>query len=79
MDAKFACFGWHPFMVDGHDAEAVRTVLQEATQVRSGRPKVVIADTVKGKGVPKLEGDSLCHIRALKAEEIDALVGEFAL
>lgn len=79
LDAKFGCFGWEPFSVDGHDAEAVREVLQRAMQVRNGRPKVVIADTVKGKGVAKLEADSLCHIRALKPEEIDVLIGEFTL
>lgn len=79
LDAKFRCFGWETFQVDGHDAEAVREVLRCAVQARNGRPKVVIADTVKGKGVAKLEGDSLCHIRALKPEEIDALVGEIEL
>ena len=79
LDAKFGCFGWEALPVDGHDVEAVREVLQKAATQRNGRPKVVIADTVKGKGVPKLEGDSLCHIRALKPEEIDTLLGEIEL
>jgi transketolase len=41
----------------------------------SGRPAVLIADTVKGKGVPELEQDVLCHIRTLTHEEIDRASG----
>jgi transketolase len=39
-------------------------------------PKLIIANTVKGKGVPRLETDSLCHIKALSNEEIDQLLME---
>jgi transketolase len=76
LHKKFDCFGWEHFSVDGHDVEALAVELLKARDTRTGKPKVVIADTVKGKGVPKLEGDSLCHIRALKPEEIDSLLEE---
>lgn len=76
VEDKFNCFGWEPFSVDGHNVEKLCAVLTEVSGRRAGKPKVVIANTIKGKGVPKLEGDSLCHIRALKPEEIDALIGE---
>ena len=76
IEGKFRCFGWEHFCVDGHDIEKLHAVLTEASCLHAGKPKVVIANTIKGKGVPRLEGDSLCHIRALKPEEIDALTGE---
>lgn len=76
IEDKFKCFGWDVFSVDGHDIEKLQAVLSESSCLHAGKPKVVIANTIKGKGVPKLEGDSLCHIRALKPEEIDALTGE---
>ncbi len=76
IEDKFNCFGWEHLPVDGHDIEQVCAVLSKASRLHSGKPKVVIANTIKGKGVPRLEGDSLCHIRALKPEEIDTLTGE---
>lgn len=76
IEDKFNCFGWKHFTVEGHNIEQLCTVLRRASYSHIGKPKVVIANTIKGKGVPKLEGDSLCHIRALKPEEIDALIGE---
>lgn len=76
IEDKFSCFGWEHSTVDGHDIEQVCTILENASCHHNGKPKVVIANTIKGKGVPKLEGDSLCHIRALKPEEIDILIGE---
>lgn len=76
IEEKFAAFGWKHFTADGHDIEELHSVLSAAKEQACSSPKVVIANTVKGKGVPKLEGDSLCHIRALKPEEIDALLRE---
>lgn len=76
IEAKFQAFGWHSVSVDGHDVNELRKVLLETKQQKNGRPTLILANTVKGKGVPKLEGDSLCHIRGLKADEIDNLLGE---
>jgi transketolase len=39
-------------------------------------PNVLLANTVKGKGVPILESDPLSHVKNLKAEEIDAILAE---
>ena len=74
---KFDSFGWDHFSVDGHDIGRMHALLAEVSAHRAGKPKLVLANTIKGKGVPRLEGDSLCHIRALKPEEIDALLGEY--
>ncbi len=75
---KFEAFGWEAREVDGHDVHATRDALHELKQRRGGRPKALVAHTVKGKGVPRLEADPLCHIRSLAADEVDALVRELA-
>jgi len=65
---KWAAFGWRVLEVDGHDMAAVVTTLEEAAR-GDGRPVVVIAHTVKGKGVSYMEGHYFWHTRALKPDE----------
>lgn len=76
LDLKFETFNWKTNIIDGHDIEQSYNALSLLKQDESDKPKVVIANTVKGKGVPRLETDSLCHIKALSAEEIDELLME---
>lgn len=73
---KFKAFGWVTQEVNGHNVEAMQQALLKAKKERSTKPKLLIAQTKKGKGVPKLENDSLCHIRSLTADEVDAIAGE---
>jgi transketolase len=65
---KWAAFGWRVLEVDGHDMAAVVATLEEAAR-GDGRPVVVIAHTVKGKGVSYMEGHYFWHTRALKPDE----------
>jgi len=67
--AKWRAFGWRVLEVDGHDIAAVLAVLEEAAS-GDGRPTVVIAHTVKGKGVSFMEGHYFWHTRAIKPEEL---------
>ncbi len=76
LDRKFRAFGWKAKVVDGHDVRQLVKVLRTFKKDKTDRPKVVIANTVKGKGIPRLEVDSLCHIKAVNGEEIDALLME---
>src|SRR5499427_1382477 len=55
IEDKFRAFGWDVQRADGHDLRAVRDVFARFTTVPD-RPKVLIADTVKGKGVSFMEG-----------------------
>ncbi len=71
LGEKFKAFKWDVRMVDGHDVEQLYDILLTLKRDKSNKPKVLIANTVKGKGVPCLETDSLCHIRNIKPEEID--------
>ena len=64
---KFRAFGWEASEVDGHDIDAL---LRALTPVKgSGRPKVVVCRTVKGKGVPFMEGDAGWHGKAPSEEQ----------
>jgi transketolase len=69
---KFKSFGWVCEDVDGHDVQAVHASLQRLMRERGGQPKVLLAHTVKGKGVPMLEKDSFCHLRTLTHDESQA-------
>ena len=60
----------------GHNIDELYNALASIKQETSQKPRVIIANTVKGKGVPRLEKDSLCHIKALSIEEIEQLLAE---
>lgn len=64
---KWRSFGWHVAEADGHDLEDVITKLNAAQQVTS-KPSIIIAHTVKGKGVSFVETDFTWHGRALSPE-----------
>jgi len=76
LEEKFAAFGWDVAAVDGHEVRAVREELVRFKAAGQGRPKVLVANTIKGKGVPLLEQDALCHVRTLNAQETLAAMGE---
>jgi transketolase len=71
---KLRAFRWLAEEVDGHDVHAIQAVLSRMKPLRDGRPKAVIARTIKGHGVPELENDPLAHIRVLSPQTIDALL-----
>ena len=58
LKAKFASFGWHVERCDGHDLDAFPAALK-ACAAHPGRPQVIIADTVKGRGVSFMEHTAL--------------------
>jgi transketolase len=66
--AKWHSFGWQVTEVDGHDIAALIPALQ-AAQTVTGKPSMIIAHTIKGKGVSFVEADFTFHGRALKPEQ----------
>jgi transketolase len=58
--AKWLAFGWHAIEIDGHDMTAILRALDEAEQVK-GRPTVIVAHTIKGKGVSIFENKAEYH------------------
>ena len=77
LDAKFAAFGWHVIKADGHSFESLRAAFAEAETVK-GRPSVIIARTVKGKGVSFMENEAGWHGKAPNAEQYEAAHAELA-
>jgi transketolase len=66
-------FGWHAIEVDGHDVEAIDRAYAEAIETK-GKPTVVVARTIKGKGVAAVENKNGFHGKAL--EDPDAAIAE---
>jgi transketolase len=73
--ARWRAFGWHAVVVDGHDMTALLDALDAARATR-GRPTMILARTVKGKGVSLMEGKDGWHGKALKPAEAEAAVAE---
>lgn len=76
MADKFKAFGWSATHVDGHDTIALCASIRQAMSSDFAGPRAVIARTIKGKGVPALENDPLCHIRTVSAADIQKLTGD---
>ena len=66
---KFRSFGWDVHEIDGHDHRQIADAVQNVA-IEYSRPTMVIAHTVKGKGVSFMEDDNNWHYRAPTAEEV---------
>jgi transketolase len=71
LEEKWRAFGWNLLSVNGHDVAAVLRALAQAGETR-GAPTVILADTVKGKGVPFAENTAAFHNGILTAEQYEA-------
>ena len=72
---RWAGFGWHAIAIDGHDLDRIMSALAEARQTK-GRPAVILARTLKGKGVSFMEGAPNWHGKPLKKDEMDRAIKE---
>jgi transketolase len=73
---RWHAFGWHAIVIDGHDMGAILDALAEARRT-SGQPTMILARTIKGKGVSFVEGKEGWHGRAFKkGEELDRALAE---
>lgn len=75
IDEKFKSFGWDVQLIDGHDFDSIAEAVAEAKSV-SGRPHVIIAKTVKGKGVSFMENQSGWHGKAPNDEQLKQAIKE---
>lgn len=74
---KWRAFGWNAIETDGHDVDALESAFDQARQNADTRkPTVIIAHTVKGKGVSFMENNILWHYRTPQGEEYDAALKE---
>lgn len=65
---KWAAFGWHVQVIDGHDTDAIKAAV-EAAKAAAGRPSVIIANTVKGKGISFMENQYKWHSGQITPEQ----------
>lgn len=76
LAARWRAFGWHVLTVDGHDVVEILDALEKARQTR-GRPTMILARTIKGKGISLMEGKEGWHGKPLKkGEELDKALAE---
>ena len=75
LAAKWHEFGWNVISLDGHDMEQVLRAFEMARAYR-GKPSVLIADTVKGKGVSFMENNCKWHGNAPDAAQLEQALAE---
>lgn len=72
--AKFAAFGWHAQFVNGNDMEALVEAFDKARELDDPRPRVIVADTLMGRGVPFLEQREKTHFIRVDEDEWDKAI-----
>ena len=75
LPEKFSAFNWGVIEVDGHDHFALKQAIMNTPQV-NGRPTVIIAHTIKGKGVSFMENQLLWHYRNPDHSQLEAAIAE---
>ena len=75
LAAKWEAFGWHAQEIDGHDLTAIHQALV-AARAETSKPSVIVAHTIKGKGVSFMDDDNNWHYRTPNADELAAALAE---
>ncbi|MEY8829568.1 transketolase [Sedimentitalea sp. XS_ASV28] len=76
LEDRFAAFGWDTQRIDGHDFGAIRAAFDRLGRGGQGKPQVIVADTVKGRGVERMEMSLDWHVGNLVGEDYDAVMSE---
>ncbi|MEI8054782.1 MAG: transketolase [bacterium] len=74
--SKFQSFGFESYEIDGHDLHAISEALE--IQLDSSKPKFILANTVKGKGIRRMEGNPAWHHRSPTESEYEEIIQEFS-
>lgn len=74
LQKKFEAFGWEVIKIDGHDFGKLKIAFE---QRRSVKPRVIIANTIKGKGIPYFEGRFDSHYKSIDEEMKKKIIEEF--
>jgi len=78
LEEKFRAFGWNTAVIqNGNDIKETWSALCSLSekQKTAGQPLAVIANTIKGRGIPEFETNHLCHVASLKKERVDEILG----
>jgi transketolase len=74
---KWRAFNWHVLEINGHDIKEILQALKKAREIK-GKPTVIIAHTIKGKGVSFMEGNVDFHGKAPNPQETEQALRELA-
>ncbi|HLR34473.1 MAG TPA: transketolase [Tissierellales bacterium] len=75
IDEKFKAFGWHVITIDGHDFDEIFNAIDEAKNTKD-KPTMILAKTIKGKGVSFMENQVGWHGKAPNEEEKEKALEE---
>ena len=75
LDEKFRAFNWHVINIDAHDYDAIRAALKEARETKD-KPTMIIAKSIKGKGVSYMENQAKWHGSAPNTEQYEQAIRE---
>lgn len=79
LEEKYLAFGWNVARINGHDMTQVVNAMEHAKTSDNGKPTVILADTVKGKGVSFMEDVAGWHGKAPNKEELAKGLAELGL
>ncbi|MFP3871754.1 MAG: transketolase [Candidatus Aenigmatarchaeota archaeon] len=68
--SKWNAFGWHVLEIEGHEMDQVVDAVERAEEIH-GQPSIIIAHTIKGKGVPFMEGSLAFHGKAANEKQLE--------
>ena len=74
MPRKWMAFGWNVQLIDGHNEKEIAAALKKIEFKNDGIPSVIVAKTIKGKGVPFLEGHGIWHHRIPNQQEYQKIM-----
>ena len=70
LEKKISAFGWEVVSIDGHSHKNILETYKFVTNSTDQRPKMIIANTIKGKGISFMENDPIWHAKQLNEEEL---------
>ncbi|MBO5364916.1 MAG: transketolase [Clostridia bacterium] len=75
IDKKFEAFNWHVILIDAHDFNQIEAAVEEAKTIK-GKPTLILAKSIKGKGVSYMENQAGWHGAAPNQEQYEQAVSE---
>ena len=78
LSDKFKSFGWNTYSVNGHNIEDF-VKLMNTKIIKNNKPNIIIADTIKGKGIPFMEGRFESHYELIDKEQYKKIINDIKL
>ncbi len=76
LASKWHAFGWKTYKVDGHHYNMIETAFDDINEAPEIKPSIILAETIKGKGVPFMEENNLFHYKQLSSDEYTRALDE---